>query len=78
MNEREVVDILAAAGESIVKTAGEAGMMGVPSGHCFAALASMGMSYAVYQQLVLVLVRTGQIRISGDRLICAAEVPDGD
>lgn len=74
------VNVLAAAGESIVKSAAEAGMLGLPSGHAFAALASMGMTYSVYQQLVLVLVRAGKIRISGDRIIAVAdvEVPCGD
>lgn len=66
--EAKVV-VLGIAMQLIEETVAECEPNGAPSGPICAALASMGMSYDVYQRLLAALVKGKYIRVTSDNLI---------
>jgi hypothetical protein len=59
--KQAVIQILKAVYETIV----EAGPMGAPAGHLYAALMTTGCTLDQYQQIETLLISTGKVRKSG-------------
>jgi hypothetical protein len=53
---------------AIRDTVKEAGPMGAPSGHLYAAMMATGCTLDQYQQIIAIMVRKGMIRQQGDLL----------
>lgn len=64
--ELEAVRVLSIAWHLVDDAVREAGNEGIPSGPLFAVLGSQGMSYAVYQQLLLAMCRRDVVHVTGD------------
>lgn len=58
-------EVVRAIADIIEETAREAGPLGAPSGHIYAALSATGLSLDTYQVILGVMERTGRIRVSG-------------
>lgn len=60
---------------AIVDTVKEAGDMGAPSGHIYAALMHIGISLEVYQAILAMLIKENKIRRTGQHLLFYVKEP---
>ena len=56
---------LAAICKAVIETVREAGPMGAPGGHIYAALMAQGASLSQYESLMSALVRSGKLERRG-------------
>jgi hypothetical protein len=64
----KAVAAVRAIADAIVEAVGVAGKAGAPSGHVYAALMSVGISYDQYCSFIRALIASGKIRQAGNLL----------
>lgn len=65
VTNKQVVKAMMALCDIVEETAREAGPMGIPSGHLYAALSSAGISLDNYQKMLAAMEKVGRIQVSG-------------
>ena len=61
-----VTKALSAVCDTVVETVNEAGDLGVPGGHLYAAMMTIGMSLGTFEQIMAALVKAGKVRKAGE------------
>lgn len=66
MTQEKAALVIRQIADAIVQTAKEAGPMGIPGGHVYAALMTYGLRLDQYEQIMAALVQAGKLRREGE------------